>query len=195
MPLRNNKQELIGVTQMINKKDGGVFLETDEALLAAFSAQAAVALENAKLFQKTIEMTNYLQSVLQSITNLVLTLDLDGKFLTSNHPVESFLGISEDVLQSLTYRQWLGEENADLMENIAAVYGDPTQKKEKQDYEFVIKMRKGKLTENGQATNNAATISINYKVVPLLENRQFQGVVLVIEDITPQKKMMATLNR
>lgn len=142
MPLRNNKQQIIGVTQMINKKDGGVFVEQDEVLLAAFSAQSAVSLENAKLFQKTIEMTNYLQSVLQSITNLVLTLDLEGKFLTSNHPVEDFLGIPDDKVKASVYSDWLGEENSELAKSIATVYADPRQTIEKQDYEFKGRKRK-----------------------------------------------------
>lgn len=135
---------------MINKKDGGVFESQDEGLLKAFSAQAAVALENAKLFAKTNEMRNYLQSIIQSITNLVLSLDLDGNFLSSNHPTEKFLGVSEEEMRTNTYRGWLGEENRMLADHISLVLSCNTTI-EKTDYELV--MRAGN------------KLSINYKVI------------------------------
>ncbi len=39
MPIRNADNEVIGVTQMINKLDGGCFEEEDEQLLYAFASQ------------------------------------------------------------------------------------------------------------------------------------------------------------
>ena len=188
MPLNNNKQEIIGVTQMINKKDGGIFELQDEQLLKAFSSQAAVALENAKLFAKTNEMRNYLQSIIQSITNLVLSLDLEGRFFSSNHPTEKFLGVSEVEMRASTYQVWLGEGNKALADHISLVIKDPGKIIEKTDYELVVRAGMG-----GQA----GKLSINYKVVPLVDttNHVFQGVVVIIEDVTPQKRMMSTLNR
>ncbi|MFH1227112.1 MAG: HD domain-containing phosphohydrolase [Planctomycetota bacterium] len=48
-PLLNHKNEVVGVLQLLNKKDG-VFTNYDESLILAFSAQAAVAVENAQLY-------------------------------------------------------------------------------------------------------------------------------------------------
>jgi adenylate cyclase len=189
MPLKNNKQDIIGVTQMINKKDGGVFELQDEQLLLAFSSQAAVALENAQLFAKTNEMRNYLQSIIQSITNLVLSLDLEGRFFSSNHPTEKFLGVSEDQMRASTYQVWLGEANKMLADHISLVIKDPGKIIEKTDYELVVRA--------GDRDGQGGKLSINYKVVPLVDttNHVFQGVVVIIEDVTPQKRMMSTLNR
>jgi signal transduction histidine kinase len=44
---------VIGVLEVINKKDGTVFVEEDVNLLTAFGGQAAVAFENTRLFQMT----------------------------------------------------------------------------------------------------------------------------------------------
>src|SRR5262249_45750116 len=44
---------VIGVLEVINKKDGTSFIEDDVNLLTAFAGQAAVAIENARLFQMT----------------------------------------------------------------------------------------------------------------------------------------------
>ncbi len=47
------KGRVIGVIEVINKKDGSPFTEDDQNLLAAFSGQASVAFENARLFTLT----------------------------------------------------------------------------------------------------------------------------------------------
>lgn len=47
------KDRVIGVIEIINKKDGLPFTEDDQNLLAAFAGQAAVAIENARLYTLT----------------------------------------------------------------------------------------------------------------------------------------------
>jgi HD-GYP domain-containing protein (c-di-GMP phosphodiesterase class II) len=50
VPMRNKLNEVIGVLQVLNKRDG-VFSPEDEELLLALSSQAAVAIENAILYE------------------------------------------------------------------------------------------------------------------------------------------------
>ncbi len=47
------KEIVTGVIEVINKRDGSLFLKEDQELLSAFAAQAAVAVENARLFTLT----------------------------------------------------------------------------------------------------------------------------------------------
>ena len=47
------REEIIGVIEVINKRDQMPFTPDDERLLMAFSAQAAVAVQNARLFRMT----------------------------------------------------------------------------------------------------------------------------------------------
>jgi signal transduction histidine kinase len=47
------QDKVIGVLEVINKRDGSTFSQDDVALLTTFSAQAAVAIENVRLFQMT----------------------------------------------------------------------------------------------------------------------------------------------
>ncbi len=44
---------VIGVLELINKRDGSRFVENDVNLLTTFGSQAAIAIENARLFQMT----------------------------------------------------------------------------------------------------------------------------------------------
>ncbi len=54
MPMKNSLGATIGVVQVLNKQDGP-FTEEDESLLQALSAQAAVSIENSKLYHSVVE--------------------------------------------------------------------------------------------------------------------------------------------
>ena len=181
MPVRNNEGTIIGVTQMINKIGEGPFTKMDEELLEAFSAQTAVALENAMLFQQTLEMQKYLESILKSITNLVVTLNNEGRMVTVNHPVEPFLGVEEEAMLKQPYTQWFGGANPELVEDIHRVLGPDSKPIYVADYELA---------------HNDKTISLNYNIVPLLGfEKAHKGAVLVLENISQQKRVMGTLSR
>lgn len=47
------KNRVVGVLEVINKKDGTIYVEDDTSLLTAFASQAAIAYENARLRQQT----------------------------------------------------------------------------------------------------------------------------------------------
>lgn len=74
------KDRVIGVLEVLNKVDGTIFTEEDGALLTTFAGQAAVAIENARLFQMTdIQLSQRVQELetLERIdAELNRTLDL-----------------------------------------------------------------------------------------------------------------------
>lgn len=53
-PMRNPQQKIIGVVQLLNKK-GRPFADRDERLLTAMAAQAAVSIENTRLYAQEME--------------------------------------------------------------------------------------------------------------------------------------------
>ena len=53
-PIRR-REELLGVLEVINKRDGPSFTEEDQLLLEVVADQAAVAIENAKLFERMVQ--------------------------------------------------------------------------------------------------------------------------------------------
>ncbi|PHS78735.1 MAG: adenylate/guanylate cyclase domain-containing protein, partial [Rhodospirillaceae bacterium] len=67
-PVVNKTGKCIGVTQVLNRK-GGPFTDEDEQRLKAFTAQIAIGLENAKLFNDVQNMKNYNESMLESMSN------------------------------------------------------------------------------------------------------------------------------
>ncbi|MBN1681038.1 MAG: SpoIIE family protein phosphatase [Anaerolineae bacterium] len=53
-PMLNPQQKVIGVVQLLNKA-GGPFTARDERLLTAMTSQAAISIENARLYQQEIQ--------------------------------------------------------------------------------------------------------------------------------------------
>ncbi len=52
---------LVGVLQVLNKQDGGVFTGPDEDLMCALASQAAIAIENARLYHSLVTQNQELQ--------------------------------------------------------------------------------------------------------------------------------------
>nr|KAJ3420326.1 hypothetical protein HK105_005811 [Polyrhizophydium stewartii] len=176
MPIKNIHGECIGVTQMINKKSGA-FTSEDEMILSSFSAQAAVAIEKSQLFKKTEDMRIYLQSILSSITSCVLTLTESMKLHTLNRPwLMNALGKTEQFMRENSCDRWFPPENQHIVNDIKRVFEDG-QSIYSSDYEI-----KG---ESG-------TLIVNYQIMPLIGSK---GVVMVLDDISSEKRAVMTLGR
>lgn len=83
VPIINKAGKTIGVTQVLNRR-GGPFTDDDESRLRAFTAQVSISLENAKLFDDIQNMKNYSESILESMSSGVITLDENRKIITCN---------------------------------------------------------------------------------------------------------------
>jgi len=76
-PLKNHLGRTIGVIQVLNKKCGQEFTSDDESILSALSTQAAVAIDNSRLFlsliqknKQLLDTTDQLQRKLQDLSLL-----------------------------------------------------------------------------------------------------------------------------
>ena len=77
VPVRDKLGQPIGVAQVLNKI-AGAFTDDDIRRLEAFSAQVVIAVENAQLFDEVLELKNFNEGILRSLTNGVVTVDGDG---------------------------------------------------------------------------------------------------------------------
>ncbi|KXS19736.1 adenylyl cyclase, partial [Gonapodya prolifera JEL478] len=155
----------------------------DERLLTAFSAQAAVALEKADVFQKTQEMKLFLQAVLSSITNCVITLSDTMRMTTMNRPwVMETLGVSEQFMREQPIEQWLADTNPHLLKDVKQVY----------------KSNQATYTSEYELKGPSGSTFVNYNIMPLQTLTGVgggKGVVLVFENISSEKRAIMTLGR
>lgn len=86
MPIMNNNREIIGAFQVLNKIDG-VFTKNDEDLLIAIGGSASIALENAQLFDKQLQMYHEQKLLFESfIDTLAMSIDARDK-ITAGHSI------------------------------------------------------------------------------------------------------------
>jgi signal transduction histidine kinase len=75
MPMKNNLGTTIGVVQVLNKR-GGPFTGEDEALLTALAAQAAVSIENSKLYHSVVNKNLELLSAQERLRQRTFELNV-----------------------------------------------------------------------------------------------------------------------
>lgn len=91
LPVFNSANELIGVTQLINKQQSS-FTASDEEFMRAFNIQAGIALENARLFENVLLEKQYQKDILQSLSDAVISTDMEGRIVTINDAALELLG-------------------------------------------------------------------------------------------------------
>jgi len=104
MPVFDSSSKLIAVTQLINKAQG-TFTTSDESFMRAFNIQAGVALENAQLFEDVLVEKQYQKDILQSLSDAVLSTDMEGRIVTINDAALELLGCPIDGDQARDLRQ------------------------------------------------------------------------------------------
>ncbi|XP_077790130.1 cGMP-specific 3',5'-cyclic phosphodiesterase isoform X4 [Podarcis muralis] len=72
MPIKNHREEVVGVAQAINKKSGGggIFTEQDEKDFAAYLAFCGIVLHNAQLYETSL-LENRRNQVLLDLASLI----------------------------------------------------------------------------------------------------------------------------
>ncbi|MEK7389464.1 MAG: ATP-binding protein [Elusimicrobiota bacterium] len=85
------KGRVIGVLEAINKRDGA-FDDNDLHALESFAGQAAIAIENARLFSSLKEERVKLATVFSQMSNAVALTEDSGKILLANESAKSLFG-------------------------------------------------------------------------------------------------------
>lgn len=180
MPLINREGRIVGVTEVINKRNGA-FDGEDEDLLRALSSQLVVALENAQLFEQAVTMRNYLENVQESISNSIITLNNDWKVVTANRAALSLFKRAPEDIQKRGIRGIIGDGNRRIIDHI----------------EYVYTTHRSVVDDDVPMTlPDDRRFSVNLNFVPLVGiNDEYQGLVLVFEDVTREKRLRTTLTR
>ncbi len=194
MPVFSKAGKTIGVSQVLNKR-GGAFNAEDEKRLAAFTSQISMGIENAKLFDDVQSQMNYSQSILSSMHDAVLTFDELGTVKTCNPAGLRILKIPhESAILEQSASSLLGGPNEWLLHKLEAV---------QENEEFL----------DAELQIEGETLSVNVTLTPLLgksEKRKPEnpdgdsglaskpniiGAMLMIEDISSEKRMKSTMSR
>ena len=179
VPVINKEGKAIGATQVLNK-NGGPFTDEDEARLRAFTSQIAIGLENAKLFDDVQNMKNYNESMLESMSNGVVTVNEDGAILTCNAAGLRIMKVDETEILFKPASDFFVDANGWVMEQLQQVV-----ETQQQDVFMDTEMEFG-----------GDKVSANVTIMPLVSTKgEKLGSMIMIEDISSEKRMKSTMSR
>ncbi len=183
VPLRV-KSEVTGVIYVDNRIRSGLFTAKQLDLLAAFANQAAVAIENARLFasvQRSLaevtELKSLMDKVFASIASGVITADNDGKILLCNRAAEQILNQRAVELTGQKLYVILTSLSPALIPELQQVLHTD---------QPVLGL------EISPAIPGRGRIDLRISITPVKDGQQqTQGVALVLDDMTEKKLLEA----
>jgi adenylate cyclase len=178
-PVINKYGSTIGVTQALNKS-GGPFSVEDESRLKAFTAQVAISLENAKLFDDVQKIKNYNESMLESMSNGVITLDESDTIVTCNSAGARIMKLPASAILGRSAAEFFAGRNAWIIERIRKV----------------VTEKVANVAMDLEIAFGDQPVSVNLTALPLTSGDGKQlGTLLMIEDISTEKRVKATMAR
>lgn len=101
-----SKNQVLGVLIVASRRPNA-YTEEEARLISALASQAAVSIENSRLFQRVAEGRNRLQATLNSASEGILMFDLKGRISMVNPMLESLWRISRQALEGYTLEELL----------------------------------------------------------------------------------------
>jgi signal transduction histidine kinase len=175
-----------GVIQLINKRNGAPFTETDQSLLITFASQAVVAMENARLLAQTDE------ALRKSVNELSLLTQLDRDLNTSldlatvmNLALDRTLGIFNGTAGAIVLLDEDGRPYRMIHRNYDPAFSIENLSAENGLVGKTIASRQPHLSKNvheekGYIAANFATHS--QMSLPLLNKQQLIGAMVIESD-------------
>ncbi|MGH2361910.1 MAG: adenylate/guanylate cyclase domain-containing protein, partial [bacterium] len=180
MPITTKGGSKVGVMEILNKK-AGQFTVSDQRRLSALCAQAAASIENAQLFEDVSNSRGYNESILRSMSNGVITLDATNMISKINESALKVLQRPEADIVGKSLYGILGERNGWVTKSLERV------------------LSTGKIDSTVDANlllDENQVVSVNLTAVPLRDMRDERiGSMLILEDLTREKRLRNTMSR
>jgi len=195
VPVVNKRGQTIGVTQVLNKR-GGLFTSEDEARLKAFTSQISIGLENAKLFDDVQNIKNYNVSILESMSNGVITLNEDGKIVTCNAAGLRMMKLRAAEIVDRAAEEFFSDSNAWVMEMVGRV-----EEKVRSLANQPMRRRSDRQAPQENVMDAELTVggdkmSVNLTVLPLIGITGGRlGSMIMVDDISTEKRVKSTMAR
>ena len=182
-------ERVLGSVVLGRTSPGKTFSADDSKLLGAIVSQAAIAMENARLFSDVRDqrdamagMTTFMDNVFTSIASGVITTDIEDNTITMvNEAAEEMLGVRETNV--------VGRSLKDALPTVATRLDSLIDRVKTQGDSLVDYELKPELPGRG-------TVVLRLSLSPLKDNRAaVTGTTIVIDDLTEQRKLAARARR
>jgi adenylate cyclase len=176
------KGEITGVIYVDNRIRSGVFTSAQLGLLSAFANQAAIAIDNARLYEsvrksleEVSELKRLMENVFASMASGVITADLEERIVLCNRASERILGVTIDKMVGRSLSEVLASFAEELSEHLTSV-------RAKGKHRVGLEMTK--------PSYQRGPVTLSFNLSPLQDSiDQLQGVALVFDDLTDKKRL------
>ena len=180
VPVLNKLGIPIGVMQVLNRR-GGPFRLRDQRRLEMLASQSAIALDNARLFREVLDERNYSENVLRSLSDGVITLDTSHNIVKMNEAASAILRIRAEEVLGASAQRIFGNGNTWVLESIQKV---------------IANCEPDMILDADLHTFDDYDVAVNVNTTPLADPEgHMLGCTIIIEDITEDKRVRATLAR
>jgi len=174
VPLRV-RGRITGVIYADNRILTGLFTDRDRDVLTVLAGQAAVAIENALLFQSVANAKALMDNVFASITSGVITTDTEEQITLFNRAAERVLRVPSTAI--------VGSRLSDTLPALAEAL-TPIVDQVKRYGEPVVEF------ENEIFLPGSGQVHLRTSLSPLKNtNDETQGTAIVIDDLTEQRRL------
>ncbi|MBE9178851.1 GAF domain-containing protein [Oculatella sp. LEGE 06141] len=208
MPVFNADGELIGVTQLINKKRQGdhapynpenypnapdcwkaSFNWSDQEFMKAFNIQAGVALQNAKLFATVKQQEQMQRDILRSLSNAVLSTNKEGVIIAANESAKAVLGIdNHERLEGKRITEVVNIKEGDFSSWFGNALKGTDDRSRQQYYPDQT------LLPTVGGDQHSVHLSIN-SIADVQDSSNVYGALVVMDDISQEKRLKSTMYR
>ena len=209
MPVFNANNELIGVTQLINKRKQGDFLAyhpsdwpqapecfkasfngNDEAFMESFNIQVGVAIQNAQMFATVKQQEQMQRDILRSLSNGIISTDKTGNIVAANESAKRLLGLDQSVrLEGQSISDVIRIKEGDFPKWFQAALNSADEKYRRSQY-----YPDQTLLSTGVEEQHSIHLSIN-SIADAVDDRQVRGALVVMDDISDEKRLKSTMYR
>ena len=180
-PIYGNDDRRVGVVQLINKRDG-VFTAADERRLKGLASQMGITIDYAMLFEQTLSMKSYNESMLRSLSNGVVTVDLSRVVTFVNQAASHILRLDPERTVGRRLSEVFDGLNGWVIQSLEEASADGVEKM-LPNSEFYI-------------DSEDAWVAANLTLVPLRDGKQTPlGTMIVIEDLQRENELRRTMSR
>nr|MBC8446477.1 PAS domain S-box protein [Chloroflexota bacterium] len=171
-------ERLVGMIAL-DKREPGFYTQQHARLAEAFAAQAAIAIENARLFEEIEERRLYLEGVLGAAPDAIVTLDAQHRIVEWNPGAEKLFGYSQEEV--------VGQDIDDLITSPEVL---------EEAVEFTQVAMGGMEvppTEAVRCRKDGSPVDVLLAGSPIMVGDELIGTVAVYTDITARVRMEETL--
>lgn len=119
VPIYNNRGEIVGVTEMINKLDDSYFSDDDIKMMMAFNVFCGISLDNARLYQTSLELTRQLRSFVEMSSAI-------NEAKTVHDVMEEILQNAKSVIGASRATIYLFDDDTSQLNSFISI-GEPNQ--------------------------------------------------------------------